>query len=251
MSFSTATGESGSVEATTTELRVFDDLEALSAAAARTLVDAANDAIQKRGRFTIALSGGETPKPLYRRLASEHRDDVPWNVVHLFWSDERLVPQDDPDSNVGTARAILAPLPLLPENIHPPDTRPGDADVVAGRYETELERFDPLDAVVLGLGEDGHVASLFPGSSSLEESPRLVAGVRDSPKPPPVRITMTLAAIHRARAVHVLVAGEAKREALFRALHESPPRTPAGLVRSGGAAVFWADRAAAPRSDRL
>jgi 6-phosphogluconolactonase len=238
------------VEAETTELRVFDDLETLSAAAARALVEAANDAVRKRDRFTIALSGGETPRPLYRRLASQHREDVPWTAVHLFWSDERLVPPDHPESNVGTARALLAQLPIPPENIHPPDTRVGDADVVAGRYQAELERFDPLDAVLLGLGEDGHVASLFPGARSLEEGTRLVVAVRDSPKPPPVRITMTLAAIHRSRAVHVLVSGEAKREALFRALHESPPRAPAALLRAGGQAVFWADRAAAPPSDR-
>jgi 6-phosphogluconolactonase len=232
------------MEAETADLRVFEDLDSLSAAAARALVEAANEAIRLRGSFALALSGGETPKPLYRRLATHHRRDVSWSAVHLFWSDERFVPPDDPASNVGAARAILAPLPLLPENIHAPDTRRGDADDAAREYERVLETFGPLDATLLGLGEDGHVASLFPGAPSLEETERLVVPVYDAPKPPPVRLTMTLLAINRSRVVQVLVSGAGKRDALLRALRESPPRTPAGLLRSG--AIFWVDLAARP-----
>ncbi len=124
-------------------LRVFEDLETLSAAAARAVVEAANEAIRRRGRFTLALSGGETPNVLYRRLAADHRHDVLWAAAHLFWSDERFVPPDDPRSNSGTARTILAPLlSLLPENVHAPDTEGSNADDAAREYEKELSGFD-------------------------------------------------------------------------------------------------------------
>ncbi len=226
------------------DLRVFEDLEKLSAAAARALVEAANDAIGRRGSFTLALSGGETPKALYRRLASHHQRDVRWGAVHWFWSDERFVPEDHPDSNAGTARAILAALSLPSQNLHVPVTRGVEVGESARRYGEELSRFSPLDATLLGLGEDGHVASLFPGSPALEETTRLVVAVRDAPKPPPVRITMTLPAINGSRSVHVLVSGPAKREALSRALREDPPAIPAGLIRPEGGAVWWVDRAA-------
>jgi 6-phosphogluconolactonase len=226
------------------DLRVFEDLEELSAAAARALVEAANEAIGRRGSFTIALSGGETPKGLYRRLANHHRHDVPWGAVHLFWSDERLVPVDHPDSNAGAARAILAPLSLPSRNLHIPPTDGLDATETARRYEEELSRFVPLDMTLLGLGEDGHVASLFPGSPSLKETTRLVVPVRDAPKPPPLRITMTLKAINASRTVHVLVSGQGKKEALSRALREDPPTIPAGLIRPQSGAVWWVDRAA-------
>ena len=228
------------------DLRVFEDLETLSTAAARALVEAANEAIRRRGRFSLALSGGETPNVLYRRLAADHRHDVPWEAVHLFWSDERFVPPDDPRSNAAVARAILAPLSLLPENVHAPDTEGSNADDAAREYEKVLSGFDQLDVTLLGLGEDGHVASLFPGAPSLEETSRLVVPVYGAPKPPPVRISMTLLAINRSRSVHVLVSGPAKRDALVRALTEAPPGTPAGLVRPDGGTVFWVDRAAAP-----
>jgi 6-phosphogluconolactonase len=227
------------------DVRVFETLEELSAAAARALVEAANDAIRSRGSFTLALAGGETPKSLYRRLASRHREDVPWSSVHLFWSDERFVPIDHEDSNAGAAREILAPLGIPSRNVHVPETRAVDADEAARRYEEELIPFVPLDATLLGLGEDGHVASLFPGSPALGETTRLVVAVKGAPKPPPVRITMTLAAIRQSRAVHVLVSGASKREALSRALHEDPPVVPGGLVRSeAGFATWWVDRAA-------
>jgi 6-phosphogluconolactonase len=227
------------------DLRVFETLDELSAAAARTIAEAANDAIHRRGSFTLALAGGETPRGLYRRLASDHRQDVPWDSVHLFWSDERFVPIDDPDSNAAMARDILAPLALPSRNLHVPETRDVDVDECARRYEEELLPFLPLDATLLGLGEDGHVASLFPGSSALDETTRLVVAVRGAPKPPPLRITMTLPAINRSRSVHILVSGAAKKAALARALGDDPPVVPGGRVRpEGGLATWWVDRAA-------
>lgn len=229
-----------------TELRVFDDLAALSDAAARALVDAGKIAVAERGRFTLALAGGETPKTLYRSLAAEHRDDFSWGDVHLFWSDERFVPRDHPESNAGAALALLRPLSLREENLHAPDTtlaRPEDA---AHRYEDELARFHPLDAVLLGIGEDGHVASLFPRAPELEETRRLVVAVHDAPKPPPERITMTIPALNEARAVHFLVSGSGKREALRRVLSGADPSLPASRIRPReGTVIFWADREAA------
>jgi len=229
-----------------TELRVFEGVGALSDAAARALVDAGKRALGERGRFTLALSGGETPKSLYRRLATKHRDDLPWGDVHLFWSDERFVPRHHPESNSGAALALLLPLSLPEENVHAPDTTLARAEDAAARYENELSRFLPLDAVLLGIGEDGHVASLFPGAPALEERKRLVVAVHDAPRPPPERITMTIPALDEARAIHFLVSGASKRGVLGRVLSGADPSLPASRVRPReGTVTFWADRAAA------
>jgi len=229
------------------DLRVFDGVQALSGAAARAVVDEGKKAFAERGRFALALAGGETPKTLYRRLAMEHRDGLPWRNVHLFWSDERFVPRDHPESNAGTALELLRPLCLPAENIHAPDTTLASPEDAARRYEDELAGFLPLDAVLLGMGEDGHVASLFPGSPALEETGRLVVAVRDAPKPPPDRITMTIPALDEARAVHFLVTGAGKRAPLKRVLSGTDASLPASRIRPReGAAIFWADREAAP-----
>ena len=231
------------------ELRVFDGIEALSGAAARALVDEGKKAFAERGRFALALAGGETPKTLYRKLATEHRDGFPWRDVHLFWSDERFVPRDHPESNSGTALELLRPLFLREENVHAPETTLASPEDAARRYEDELARFHPLDAVLLGMGEDGHVASLFPGAPALEETGRLVVAVRDAPKPPPERITMTIPALNGARAVHFLVSGSGKRAALKRVLSGTDASLPASRIRPReGAVIFWADREAARES---
>ncbi len=134
----------------------------------------------------------------------------------------------------------------FPRTFTPPIPRARTPTTRLGSTRRSSPRFDRLDVTLLGLGEDGHVASLFPGAPSLEETSRLVVPVYGAPKPPPVRISMTLPAINRSRSVHMLVSGPAKRDALVRALTEAPPRTPAGLIRPEGGAVFWVDRAAAP-----
>ena len=173
------------------------------------------EAAQATESFNIALAGGRTPEPLYRALASELRDEVPWERVHAFWSDERYVSATDPMSNVRLARELLLNHVAIPEeNVHVPRTdlaEPGDA---ARRYEETLRERSSLDWVLLGLGEDGHIASLFPGRPELEERQRMVVAVYDSPKPPPVRLTLTPAAINGAREVHLLVTGASKRAAL-------------------------------------
>lgn len=229
------------------ELRVFDGIDALSGAAARALLDEGKRALTDRGRFVLALAGGETPRNLYRRLASAHRDDSLWNDVHLFWADERFVARDHPESNAGTALELLRPLSLPEENVHAPDTRLASPEDAARSYEEELAGFHPMDLVLLGMGEDGHVASLFPGAPALEETRRLVVAVHRAPKPPPDRITMTIPALNEARAVHFLVTGSAKRAALKRVLGGTDGTLPASRVcPSGGTVVFWADREAAP-----
>ncbi len=229
-------------------LEVFDDAQALSRAAARALVDRSRQAFSERRRFALALAGGTTPKLLYGLLASEFRDELPWQCVHLFWSDERYVSRDDPDSNYRMAREVLLDAVALPsDNLHPPEVGLPDPDEAARRYEQTIRNFfaphEPrLDWTFLGLGEDGHVASLFPGSAALEEERRLVVAVRDSPKPPPVRLTMTLPLINGSREVHFLVSGEAKHEALAQS-HRQGAELPAQRVRQD-ATFWWVDRQA-------
>ena len=237
---------------TSTYLRVLEGLEELSAAAAGAFAEAARRAVRERGRFSAALAGGGTPRTLYRSLAAGFRDSIPWSGVHLFWSDERFVPPEDPDSNYRMVRDSLLELVPVPEgNVHRPETELGDPDDCARRYEDALRSFfDPepprFDWMLLGLGEDGHVASLFPGAEALEERRRLILAVRDSPKPPRVRLTMTLPLINQSREIHFLVSGRGKHGILFDVLRGSENGLPARRVEPGkGSLHWWLDRAAA------
>lgn len=205
------------------------------------------------GRFVVALAGGNTPRLLYEFLARECREALPWDRVHFFWSDERYVPPGHPDSNYRTTQAtLLDHIDVPAANIHRPETELDDPGEAARRYECELQELlgdDPrLDWALLGLGEDGHVGSLFPGSPLLGETERLVVVVHDSPKPPPIRLTMTLPIINDASEVHFLVSGEAKAEAV-RATLEGPPNfrhVPAQAVRPvEGTLTWWLDSDAA------
>jgi 6-phosphogluconolactonase len=218
------------------ELRLFADPAELASALAQVLVDELLRSVGERGRFTLALTGGSSPLALYRTLARDHRDGVPWKEVHLFWSDERHVPRDHPESNSGASLELLGPLPLVEENIHAPDTTL-PLDDTARRYERELSRFHPLDTFVLGLGPDGHLASLFPNAPELEERERLVLPVRGAPKPPPDRITMTFPAINAGESVHLLVTGSEKRVA-FERLKQGDPSLPASRLRSRKGMIF-------------
>ena len=217
-------------------LKCFEDREAMGRAVAAAFVEAA----QAVESFTVALAGGRTVEPLYRCLASEHRDDVPWEQVHVFWSDERYVPPTDPDSNVRMAHELLLNhVPIPEENVHAPRTDLAEPGEAALRYEETLREHSGLDWVLLGLGEDGHVASLFPGRPELAEKQRIVVAVHDSPKPPPIRLTLTPAAINAAREVHLLVAGAPKRVALEAVLDGKVLDWTAGNV------MIWTDRQAA------
>ena len=231
---------------TLAELQVLPTVEALSQAAARFIAELARERIQAQGRFTIALSGGSTPHHLYQVLASpEYAQSIAWDRWHVFWSDERCVPPDHKDSNYRMAReALLDHVPLPPNQVHRMrgEATPQDA---AEEYEKELRQlFQPsepvLDLVLLGIGEDGHTASLFPGTDALREERRLVVANRVA-QINTHRITFTLPLINMANAIAFLVSGAPKAQALRQVVepgsNEDP--LPAGLVRPGTGSVHW------------
>ncbi|HEV8661755.1 MAG TPA: 6-phosphogluconolactonase [Candidatus Methylomirabilis sp.] len=234
-------------------LRIFPDREALSREAARRFVAAAKKAVRARGRFTVAFSGGSTPADLYCLLAtSSHREGLPWDRTHVFWGDERCVPPEDPASNYGAARALLLlHVPIPAANVH---RMRGEEEPVraALAYEAELRAvFGPpaggvprFDLLLLGLGEDGHTASLFPGSPVLRETERLVA----SPFVESLsasRLTLTLPVLNAAREILVLVAGGGKAAALREALEGDRDALPIQQVRPRAGVLTWLVDAAA------
>ena len=206
--------------------------------------------------FWIALTGGRSSRLVYDVLGRDYPADL-WANVHYCWSDERLVSRDDSASNYHSAwETWLGPAHVSLDRLHAPEVWLPDVTTVASRYERDIRQLlGPrlaLDCVLLSLGEDGHVASLFPGRTEAQEESRLVVPVVDSPKPPPRRVTMTLALINRALTVHVLAVGPDKAEALRSTLVEThaglsnDPHPPAaGLLSSSGRVLWWADEAAA------
>ena len=203
---------------------------------------------------SICLSGGSTPRGLFALLGSRWRDALPWERVHLFWSDERFVPVGHPDNNYGMAKALfIGDVPIPASNVHPiPTDRPDS--VAADVYEGELRSFflgeavpgtgEGFDLAFLGIGEDGHTASLFPGWAAPAD--RWVAAVEGpASRPPRVRITLTSAVLDRAETVVFLVAGANKREALRRVL-EDDPSMPAARIRGRRETIIFADVEACP-----
>ncbi len=182
---------------------------------------------------------------MYELLASEFQSALDWNRVHFFWTDERFVRPDHSDSNYRMAsEAILRPLGLLRGNIHAPDTSSRDPEESARRYEEVIRAFFgseslSFDWMLLGLGEDGHIASLFPGGAALEETHRLVVPVKDSPKPPSLRVTMTLPTINSAREIHFLISGGRKRGVFSKLLGQADNELPAQRVHATNGAVDW------------
>jgi len=239
------------------EVRIAPDPEALSQMAAELLVDQVRRAVYDRGRFNLVLAGGSTPQRLYRRLALEPGMPT-WEVVHLFWGDERPVPPDHPDSNYRAAYETLISQVVIPQpNVHRIPAELGSAEQAAQRYELELRshfqlhppRRPRFDLVLLGMGADGHTASLFPGSSALAEQTRLVvAPWIDALQTH--RITLTAPAINQAAVVIFLVSGADKAEALRAVLEEphEPERWPSQLIQPLSGRLLWmVDRAAAGR----
>jgi 6-phosphogluconolactonase len=235
------------------ELTVLEDAEAAARACAELVAATIEAARAERGVAHLALAGGSTPARCYQLLAEIVTD---WREVHLWFGDERCVPLDDPDSNHLLVRGML--LDRLPDDPGRPRpvvhavARAGDGDppAAAADYERELRdalQGDPptLDLALLGLGEDGHTASLFPDDPALKERERLVVAVRGR-KPPPDRVTFTLPVLRAARATVVLTAGAGKAEAVRAMLAGPSPHTPASLLGEGGAVELIADRAAAP-----
>ncbi|MCS6964395.1 6-phosphogluconolactonase [Thermoflexus sp.] len=231
-------------------LWIFPDLETLSRAAAALFVRQAQRAIRRSGRFVVALAGGQTPRRAYEWLAHPLcRDAVAWEAVYVFWGDERCVPLSDPRSNARMAwEALLRHVPIPPDHVYPIVCE-GDPASVAARYEAILRGFfgetPRFDLVLLGLGEDGHTASLFPFHPALEEPARWATGVETMDPP---RVTLTFPALNQARRVVFLVAGSSKAVALRETLQGAwnPQRWPAQRVRPiRGSRLWMVDQAAA------
>jgi len=234
-------------------VRVFADVNKLSVQAAEAAARAINESVRYTGRCSLVLSGGNTPRTLYGLLASQFRDQIPWAHVHVFWGDERYVTADSPDSNYRMAKeALLDHVPCPPGNVHPMPTHFPSSDAAARDYEKTLRNYfgtdwPSFDLVFLGLGEEGHTASLFPGSQALGEQTRWVVAV-NAPADPPVRLTLTLPALTRAANIYIIVSGSKKARTLHNVLTGVPdPNTyPVSGVRlTEGTLIWWVDREAA------
>ena len=227
-------------------IHLFDDLEALSQGAAEFFIVKAQDAMAARGRFSVALSGGSTPRRTYEMLAQPaFRDRVDWARAHIFWGDERCVDPDDPRSNARMAQeALLRQVPVPAGQVHPMDCRPSPREA-ARRYEALLQSFfaggEPrFDLILLGLGENGHTASLFPGAPVLTEAEGWVAEVYLA-EPDLHRLTLTAPCINRAATVAFLVAGAAKAAVVREVIEgpRDPSRLPAQLIHPEPGELHW------------
>jgi 6-phosphogluconolactonase len=231
------------------QVEVLADKTALIQRALELLLEKLHTAIAERGTFTLALSGGSTPKPLYEALAQQ---DLPWEKVHVFWGDERYVPPNHPDSNEGMARAAwLNHVPIPATNIHPMPTDEADPSVAAQKHEQELRQFfqvqpgafPALDVILLGMGDDGHTASLFPHTAALQVRDRLITVGNKDGQP---RITFTVPLINQARGVMFVVAGASKQPALAQIFAPVADEMtyPARLIQPAGELWWLLDRAA-------
>jgi 6-phosphogluconolactonase len=212
----------------------YPDTDALVAAAGDRLVDAITDAIIKRGTAHIVLTGGGTGIGLLKRVG-EGSENIDWSKVHVYWGDDRFVPEDDDERNYKQAReALLDHIDIPVDNVHPMAASGGefgdDLDAAAQDYAQVLaanaEDGQPapdFDVHLLGMGPEGHINSLFPDTPAVRETERLVLGVPDSPKPPPRRITLTLPAVQRSREVWLVVSGAGKAEAVAAAIGGAKP----------------------------
>lgn len=239
-------------------IRRLPDPEAVSRAAAQDLVELARAAIAERGRFCVALSGGSTPRRMYEILAESPRwaAQVDWRRVEFFWGDERAVGPEHPESNYGlAASALLGKLGVMPDRIHRIQGELADPEVAAARYQDELSRvfavpedgLPPIfDLIFLGMGGDGHTASLFPYSQALTERRRWVVGYTVA-RIGKARITMTPPILNRAAEIRLLVTGSDKATSLREALEgpREPERLPVQLVAPEAGRLVWlVDRAA-------
>jgi 6-phosphogluconolactonase len=227
---------------------VFENPRELARAAAETFVEEAAKSIREKGSFAVALAGGSTPKALYELLATEYRDALEWEKVHAFFGDERTVPPDHEDSNYRMAQhTLLSQVPVGSVRRMRGELDPREA---ATLYEQELRTFfggpPRFDLVLLGIGEDGHTASLFPNTPALDVTDRFAV---ENPveKLGTVRLTLTVPAINAAKRIIFLTAGEGKAGALEEILEgeANPHEYPAKLVRAEGETAWMVDRAAA------
>jgi len=233
-------------------VREFANIRQASAAAVNIMIDLARSAVAARGFFTFVLAGGSTPRQAYELLAAAaNAARMPWQQSHFFWGDERWLAADHPDSNFSMAdKALLSRVPVPAANIHRITTGHSDPETGAGLYEKHLRDFfrsrdlpvPRFDLVLLGMGTDGHTASLFPGSDLLEEKKKWVAAVPPGAGAPPVaRITLTLPVLNRARNICFLIAGKKKKEILHTILtrpQEAEALYPAARVKPAGSLVW-------------
>ncbi len=235
-------------------LKTFANIEPLSQWAAEKIIESSREALLKRGRFLFALNGGGTPRRLFELLGSDFRGQMDWDKIHIFWGDERCVPPDDKESNYGQAREMFLNRVDIPEpNIHrvKAELEPAEA---AKDYSQTLKRFasPPLewprfDLVLLGMGEDGHTASLFPGSSVDDTEPVLAVTGHYQGRPAN-RVTLTPRVLNSARTILFMVAGASKAETLSRVLgrERNPKQLPAQRIDPKDGEVIWlTDEAAA------
>lgn len=234
-------------------ISVYPDYEALSQAAANLFLEQAMRASEAGTYFSVALSGGSTPRRTYELLAEPPiRDQVPWSLVQVFWGDERCVPLDDPRSNANMAfQTLINKVPIPSEQVHPISCA-SDPDRSAGEYETLLRGYftdEPprFDLIFLGLGENGHTASLFPGTQVLKEVKRWVTGVYVAEQDL-YRVTLTIPVINHAATIVFLVAGSEKSQVLHHVREGAfePERLPAQLIKPQDGELLWmADQEAA------
>ena len=240
------------------EIHTYPTLADLSVAAAELISGLAEAAIKKKNVFTLVLSGGSTPRLLYEDLALQpFSKRIDWHKTHIFWGDERCVPPNHPDSNYGLAhQALVSKVNIPPANVHRIPAESGSANAAAEAYEETLRHFfapsagseDPthlpsFDLILLGLGQDGHTASLFPGDVALEEKYRWVAPVDGASASPPVpRVTLTLPVLNEAKWVVFLVSGSRKK-GVFEKIINNPGTAayPAARVRPSGRLLWFID----------
>jgi 6-phosphogluconolactonase len=240
-------------------ITVVDDAHALARAAAERFVTIARESVAARGRFRVALSGGSTPRAMFRLLASEPmRSEVSWADVDVFWSDERTVPPDSPRSNYCMAcDTLISRVPIPDDNVHRMRGEATDPRRSADDYERELRRVFGLgpdgipdfDLMLLGIGGDGHTASLFPNTDALRERNRLVVA-NAVPQLQTARLTLTVPVLNASRYVLVLASGESKAQAVSQAIDGQwdPTETPSQYLRDAVGEVEWLlDHAAASR----
>jgi 6-phosphogluconolactonase len=242
-----------------TDIEIFPDSDTLVGAAGKRLIDAIQTAVAARGQALIVLTGGGNGIALLRHLATQGQH-VDWSKVHLFWGDDRYVPEDDDERNDKQARAALLDHVSIPASqVHPMAASDGefgtDLDAAALAYEQVLAANaapgDPapnFDVHLLGMGPEGHINSLFPHTPAVREMSRMVVAVEDSPKPPPQRITLTLPAIQRSREVWLMVSGGAKADAVAAAIGGADPVSLPAAGALGREKTLWLlDRDAAAK----
>jgi 6-phosphogluconolactonase len=226
------------------DVRIFATGEEVSRAAALSLIDRIKQSLGKKNSFSLVLSGGQTLKRVYEILAAEFHKAVPWSRVSFYMGDERFVPPDDPRSNFKMIKeSLLNHLPISQKNVYPMPTSPCTPEEAATSYEKLLRsHFEyPLpkfDLALLGMGADGHTASLFPNSAALDDSGKWVT-VGQAPVEPRTRLTLTLAAINNSEWIFFLVTGKEKARALKFAFGDINPDFPASMVRPGSEKLIW------------